>query len=68
MTATPVTTWRDQTRALLANRPRSLEYKTIADETGLSVAWLRAFAAGQADNPGVVSVETLYTFLMNHKA
>jgi len=58
-----ITGWRDETRQLLLNRPRNLEYKTIADETGLSVAWIRAFAVGQSDNPGVVFVETLYVYL-----
>uniref|UniRef100_A0AAU6VZU6 Endonuclease n=1 Tax=Pseudomonas phage Pavpe01 TaxID=3138545 RepID=A0AAU6VZU6_9VIRU len=61
------TGWRDQTRQLLKNRPRTLAYETIAAETGLSVPWLRAFAAEQSDNPGVVYVETLYVYLSNYK-
>lgn len=62
------TGWRDQTRQLLNERPRSLNYDRIAKDTGLTVAWLRAFATGTSDNPGVVYVETLFIYLTNYKA
>ena len=54
---------RDETRTLLIDRPRSLTYERIALDCGTSVRWLQAFAAGKIDNPGVVTVETLNTYL-----
>lgn len=64
----PATGWRDTTRQLLNERPRSLDYDRIAADTGLTVAWLRSFARGTSDNPGVVYVETLFVYLSNYKA
>lgn len=64
---TPVTKLRDDTRAALLNRPRTLTFAMIADATGLTAHWLAAFAGGRIDNPGVVSVETLHTYLTNYK-
>lgn len=61
------TGWRDQTRQLLNDRPRTLDYDRIASDTGLTAAWLKAFARGQAENPGVVSVETLFVYLTDLK-
>lgn len=59
----PAKQWRDTTRALLIERPRTLTYEEIAENTGLSVAWLRDFASGRRSNPGICHVEILYTFL-----
>lgn len=59
------TGWRDQTRQLLNDRPQWLKYDQISTDTGLTVAWLRDFASGKTENPGVVYVETLFIYLSN---
>lgn len=58
-----ITTLRDQTRELLLNRPQTLKTSTIAEDLDVSVAWLNAFARGDIDNPGVVTIETLNAYL-----
>jgi len=59
----PSTSWRDQTRKLLIERPRTLTYEQIEKDTGLGVRWLQTFANGSTPNPGIVFVETLHTYL-----
>jgi len=63
-----LTQWRDEAAELLRNRPVSLKLKTIAEETGVSVGWLRAFGRGDIPEPSVVSIETLTFYLKNYKA
>lgn len=58
-----ITTLRDETRELLLNRPQTLKSSTIADDLSVSVAWLNAFARGNIENPGVVTIETLNAYL-----
>lgn len=58
-----ITTLRDETRELLLNRPQTLKTSTIADDLRVSVAWLNAFARGNIENPGVVTIETLNAYL-----
>jgi hypothetical protein len=65
---TEVTTLRDKTRALLNNRPRTLTLAAIAKDTNLHIAWIRDFGRGVSENPGVVSVETLYVYLTAKQA
>ena len=48
---------------LLKNRPRTITFKIISEETGLSDGWLREFVSGRKKELGVVKVERLYTFL-----
>lgn len=58
-----VTSWRDQTRTALQNRPRNITLEQVATESGLPLAWLRAFARNVSDEPGVCRVQTLYEYL-----
>lgn len=58
-----ITTFRDNTRTLLLNRPASLTIATIAKDINVSTAWLNMFARGKIDNPGVVTIETLHNYL-----
>jgi hypothetical protein len=65
---TEVTTLRDETRHLLATRPANIDYKTIAEDTGITVGWIKAFAVGQSKHPSVVWVETLNVYLKKLKS
>lgn len=59
----PAQSWRDITHKLLVERPRSLTYDEISKHTGISVPWLRDFAGGRRENPGICTVQALYEFL-----
>lgn len=52
-----------ETRKLLEDRPASLPMVTVAESVGVSIAWLRMFARGEATNPGVVTVGKLNAYL-----
>ena len=54
---------RDRALELLANRPRDMTLKHIADTTGLPEAWLKLFARDKIADPSVNRVETLYNYL-----
>lgn len=54
---------RDNTLKMLHNRPASLSFGKIAEATGLTVGWLKAFSRGQIENPGVNTVEALQAYL-----
>lgn len=58
-----VTTLRDETRALLLNRPASVTIGDVAEATGVSKSWLNTFMRGGIENPGVVTIETLNVYL-----
>ena len=62
---TEVTTLRDSTRQLLVDRPQSLSTAKIAEDIGVSAAWLNSFARGEIRNPGVNTIETLNAYLKN---
>lgn len=53
------TTLRDETRALYNARPKHITPTFVAAEIKASTQWLRLFAAGEIDNPGVNTVESL---------
>lgn len=53
----------DRTLQLVRERPRTLTYEQIANDTGLKVSWLEALASGRIPDPGVRKVETLYAYL-----
>lgn len=53
----------EKTKKLLAERPRTLELKQIAQETGIGFSWLRMFSAGNIKDPSVNTVERLYRYL-----
>jgi len=61
------TSWRDTTRNLLNKRPASLKIEQIAKDLGVSSAWLRMFARGEIDNPGVNTIQSLNAYLKNYK-
>lgn len=61
-----ITTYRDAVRTALANRPRTLTYKKIETKIGISEGWLRSFARGEINNPGVNTIELLDNFLNSH--
>lgn len=54
-----------KTLYLVLNRPKSLSLRRIADETGLSYAWISNLTYGRVDPnaASVGNVETLYTYL-----
>jgi hypothetical protein len=51
------------TRELLRNRPRTITYAHIEQDTKLNRAWLVEFSSGRSDHCSVVYVETLYEYL-----
>ena len=58
-----VTALRDNTRAMLQQRPKNISAEEIAKEVDVTVSWVNLFAAGKIENPSVVTIETLFTFL-----
>jgi len=58
-----ITTLRDKTRKLLLNRPASVSVNSIAEAINVSSSWLNSFARGEINNPGVVTIETLNSYL-----
>ncbi len=53
----------DEARRLLAERPRSLTYKEIGNDIGVSVRWLENFAADKMPNASISKVEALFNRL-----
>lgn len=53
----------ERTLHLLAHRPRNLTYEKIAEDIGINVFWIRAFARQKNDDPGVNKVQSLYEYL-----
>jgi len=51
---------------LLVNDNRSLS--VIADESGVNYHWLGKFKQEKYDNPGVKTIQKLYTFLIKSAA
>ena len=58
-----VTSLRDKTRELLDNRSRKITLDDVAREAKLPRPWLKAFAEGRIDDPGVCRIQTLYEHL-----
>lgn len=52
-----------KTRQMLSTRPRKLSLNSIANDTGLTYHWLRAFESERAEDPGVRKVQTLHDYL-----
>jgi hypothetical protein len=61
------TKWQDETRHLLQNRPVTVTYKMIADAIGVTEAWVKLFAIGRTENPGVNTVEAMNNYLKTYK-
>ena len=57
----------NETLKLVRNKPRTLTYKQIADETGVGFWWLKEFAMGKYNNPHVRQTQTLYEYLSGNK-
>ena len=58
-----ITTFRDETRELLLQRPIHISTAKIAKELKVSEKWVSLFANGKTKNPGVCTIETLNAFL-----
>lgn len=56
-------TWLDDTRRQLSDAPRWLSLSQIAQDTGLQVSWLSAFAADKMKDPGITKVQALHDYL-----
>lgn len=54
---------RERTLHLVVNRPKTLTYWQIYQDTGITPEWLRAFVNGRARAPSVDLVEKLYVYL-----
>lgn len=52
-----------KTRELLQNRPRTVSYAMIADDTGLTLRWIQEFATNTDADYGACRVEQLYIYL-----
>lgn len=46
---------------------KSHTYRTIAEGAGVEWSWLRMFGTGKIPNPGVDTVERLYTYLTGRR-
>lgn len=58
----------DRTKKLLKSRGRSLTLHEIAEALELSEHWLRSFASGRANNPGIQRLEKLHNYLTEYHA
>jgi transcriptional regulator with XRE-family HTH domain len=54
---------KDIALKLLIDRPRNITYLDIANETGITVSWLRLFARNKIDEPGLSKIERLTNYL-----
>ncbi|WLJ71214.1 hypothetical protein [Sphingomonas phage Birtae] len=57
-----------RTLDLVQSAPRSITYSKMAQECGVSVAWISRFAASKIDNPGIVTVQCLHDYLVKASA
>jgi hypothetical protein len=57
----------EKTKELLRNRPRTLEYSKISQDTGISLSWLNMFANDRIADPRASRIETLYNYLSSKK-
>lgn len=57
----------DKTKELLKNRPRTLEYEKISQDTGIGASWIRMFASDRIKDPGSTRIEILYNYLSSKK-
>jgi transcriptional regulator with XRE-family HTH domain len=54
---------KDIALKLLIDRPRNITYLDIANETGITVSWLRLFARDKIEEPGLSKIERLIKYL-----
>ena len=59
----------EKTIELLKNRPRDKTLKSISEDTGINLSWLRSFGQGRIKDkgPSVFTVEKLYEYLSGQK-
>lgn len=57
--------WLEDTYRRLAEVPRWITLSQIAQDTGLQVSWVSAFAAKKIEEPGIVKVQRLHEYLSN---
>ena len=50
---------------MLQGRDRRLSLEKIAEDTGLTLSWLRAFQAEQINDPSFTKLEALANYLIN---
>lgn len=56
---------RDKTIEMLRNRPATLTYEQIEQQTTIPAGWLKALARGVIEDPGVNRVQTLNSYLQS---
>jgi hypothetical protein len=66
-TSTSSTRLRDKTLKLLADLPRNVTLKEVAEACDLNLSWLSAFARGEIEHPSVNRIECLYEHLTGRK-
>jgi len=47
----------------IRSRTRAFTARKVAEETGLSLAWVQKFRRGRIKNPGVLTLATLVSYL-----
>lgn len=60
-----ITSLRDETLALLKNRPVWMTFQIIFEETTIPVGWLKMFSQNKIADPSVNRIETLKAYLSN---
>jgi hypothetical protein len=58
----------ETTLQMLRDRPKGLNMRQIADDTGLGYDWLRSLNSGRIPNPGVQKIEKLHDYLAAHQS
>lgn len=61
----PMSNWLEDTYRRLAEVPRWITLSQIAQDTGLQVSWVSAFAAKKIEEPGIVKTQRLHEYLSN---
>ena len=53
----------NKARRLYRNRPAYVRVGEVANHVGRSTEWLRLFGNGKIENPGLVSIEKLISYV-----
>ena len=57
-----------KTKELVENRPRTVTYAVINEETGLPIQFLQDLMANRLKDPGVRRIEILYKYFTKQKS
>lgn len=57
----------ETTRELLINRPRTMTFYYIYEQTDIKKSWLAQFATGNIKEPSANTIQKLYEFLSGKK-